>query len=109
MRFHRVSLLAAVCLPLLGVSSAFADGLFSSVATVHVTVTQPETQAQLADHLRAEGYSDVIMSSATASPANPHPEKNSSLTSNPGQTLVHAGWNGVAVKDGQTIQVYAEF
>jgi hypothetical protein len=101
--------LTALCLLLPGTRAARADGLISPVATVHIAVPIAESQAQLADQLRAQGFAHVVMSSTYPSPANPHPEGNASLTSHPEQTPVHAGWNGVAVKDGQTFQVYAEF
>ncbi len=113
MRLHRLPSLAAtltaLCLPLLATQAAQADGFFSRVPTVHVATAPTESQAQLADQLRAQGYTDVVLSSIPATPANPHPEGNSSLTGNPWQTPVHAGWNGVAVKGGQTVQVYADF
>lgn len=111
-RFQPVPLLAAgftaLCLPILAAQPARADGLFSRVETVHIIVPKVEDQAQLADRLRALGYTHVVLSSIPASPANPHPEGNPTLTSYPEQTPVHAGWNGVAVKDGKTVQVYAE-
>ena len=113
MRFHRLPSLAAgltaLCLPLLAAPAARAEGFISRVPTVHVAAAPTESQAQLADQLRAQGYTEIVLSSIPATPVNPHPEGNSSLTSNPGQTPVHAGWNGVAVKGGQTVQVYADF
>ncbi|PPQ35309.1 hypothetical protein [Rhodopila globiformis] len=112
MSFHRVPLLsaglAALCLPLLAAPAARADGLISRVATVHVSVPGVESQAQLADRLRAQGYTDVVMSSVYPTPVNPCPQSNPSWTSHPELTPVHAGWNGVASKDGQVVQVYAE-
>ncbi len=112
MSLHRLPTLAvsltALCLPLLGTQAAHADGFISRVATVHIVVPGVENQAQLADQLRAQGFTGVILSSTYPSPANPHPEDNSTLTSHPEQTPVHAGWNGVAVRNGQTVQVYAD-
>lgn len=113
MRFHQLPSLtlslAALCLPLLAAPAARADGFISRVATVHVTAAGTESQAQLAEQLRAQGFSNVVLSSTYPSPANPHPEGNSSLTSHPEQTPVHSGWNGVAEKNGQLVQVYADF
>lgn len=100
--------LTALCLPLLASQAAHADGLFSRVATVHLAVAGAESQAQLADRLRAQGFSNVVLSSTAASPADPHPEGNATLTLHPEQTPVRSGWNGVAVKNGQTVQVYAD-
>ncbi len=100
---------AVLVLPSLLARPAQADGLFSRVPTVSVSVPKLETQAQLASRLRAQGYTDVVLSSTYPSPANPHPEANPTLTGHPEQTPVHSGWNGVAVKDGQLVQVYADF
>ena len=111
-QFQRFAFLAAglsvLALPFLAAHPARADGIFSMVPTVRVAVPKVESQAQLADRLRAQGYTNVILSSTPASPANPYPQNNSTLTSHPEQTPVHAGWNGVAMKEGQIVQVYAE-
>ena len=113
MRFQRFPLFAAsltaLGLPLLAGPAAQAEGFISRVATVHVAIAATESQAQLADQLRAQGFTHVALSSVPATPANPHPEENSTLTGHPGQTPVRSGWNGVAVKNGQTVQVYADF
>ena len=113
MRFDRLPLLAlgltALYVPAIVTSSARADGWISHVPTVHIAVANTESQAQLADQLRARGYTDVVLSSVPATPANPHPEGNATLTNYPEQTPVRSGWNGVAVKDGQIVQVYADF
>jgi hypothetical protein len=95
--------LGAFCLPLRANAAEFAATL-----AVHVQVTGLESQAQLADGLRALGYHDVVLSSVYPSPENPVPEENPSETSHPEQVPVHFGWNGVAVKDGKTYQVYAD-
>ncbi len=112
MRFQRVSLLAlgltALCLPLSATQAAEPEGLISRVATVHVTVPDAVSQAQLADQLRAQGYAGVVLSSTYPSPADPHPELNPTLTSHPEQVPVHSGWNGIAVRDGQVVQVYVD-
>ena len=113
MRFQRLPLLAlslsALCLPVTGTKAAHADGWISHVPTVHIAVANAESQAQLAEQLRARGYTDVVLSSVPATPAIPHPEGNSTLIIHPEQTPVRSGWNGVAVKDGQIVQVYADF
>ncbi len=112
MRFQRLPSLAvsltAFCLPLLGMQAARAGDVITSVPTLHVVVPGLESQAQLADRLRAQGYQDVIMSSVYPSPADPYPWQNPTLTSHPEQTPVHDGWNGVAFKNGQVFQVYAD-
>lgn len=92
----------------LSLVAAKADGIVSTAPVVHVPVGGVESQAQLAQTLRAEGYSDVVLTSVTADPTHPHPELNPAFTANPQGTPVRAGWNGVAVKDGRTVQVYAD-
>jgi len=99
---------AALTLALAGAQAAKADGFISTVPTVHVAVAGVESQAQLAQTLRGEGYADIVLSSAAPSLANPRPELNPELVSNPQNTPVRSGWNGVAVKDGKTVQVYAD-
>ncbi|WP_146101735.1 hypothetical protein [Rhodopila globiformis] len=95
-------------MPLPGTPAARADGLISRVAIVRIFVPGVESQAQLADRLRAEGYTNVVMSSVYPTPVNPYPQSNRSWTRHLDLTPVHAGWNGVATKDGQVVQVYAQ-
>lgn len=100
--------MTAFCLALPGIQAARAGDVITFVPTLHVPVAGVESQAQLADRLRSQGYQDVIMSSVTPSPADPFPWQNPTLTSHPGQTPVHDGWNGVAFRNGQVFQVYAD-
>ncbi|WP_297367773.1 hypothetical protein [Acidocella sp.] len=86
--------------------SAGAVPLVSQTPCVTVPVSGMESQAQLAQTLGAQGYDHVVLSAVTPSLANPHPELNASETASPGTTPVRDGWNGVAQKDGQTVQVY---
>jgi hypothetical protein len=112
MRLHRLPLLAVslavLCQPLLAPRPALAVEWFSWTPTVHVAFHEGESQSQLAERLRALGYGDIVLSSVYASPANPHPEIYPWATAHPEQTPVHDGWNGIAVKDGQMVQVYAD-
>ncbi|MCB5945625.1 hypothetical protein [Acidocella sp. KAb 2-4] len=85
---------------------AAAMGFFGPTPSVKVPAAGLESQAQLATQLQAEGYSNVTLSAAAPSLADPHPELNPTETSAPAQTPVHAGWNGTAVKDGKIVQVY---
>ncbi len=61
---------AALVVPFLATHAARADGIFSRVPTIHVTIPTVENQAQLADRLRAQGFTQVVLSSIPASPAN---------------------------------------
>ncbi|HQT46058.1 MAG: hypothetical protein B7X08_04180 [Acidocella sp. 20-63-7] len=96
------ALLISACQP------AAANSLFSITPTLRVAVSGAESQAQLAAQLRAQGYTNVILSAAYPNPENPQPQTNPSLTGNPAQTPVHDGWNGVAQKNGAVVQVYAQ-
>ncbi len=105
MRFFASSAVVATA-ALLGLAQpAAAFSLFSTVASVTVPVSNVESQAQLAAQLQAQGYSDVRLASFAATRENPHPELNSALVNEP-TSPVREGWNGTAVKDGETIQVY---
>lgn len=106
MRFHRVSsaLLAAAVFAL--VQPAAASGLFSKVAIVQVQLSGVESQAQLAAQLNIQGYDHVTLTPIYPTLENPHPELNPGLANNP-NAPVHAGWNGVARKNGRIVQVYA--
>jgi len=106
MRFS-TSAAALAAATLLGLAQpAAASGLFSRVVTVQVPVSGPESQAQLAAQLTAQGYDNIALVSAYPTMENPHPEL-MGHAANAAQTPVHAGWNGVAQKNGQTVQVYA--
>ena len=100
--------LTAFSLALPGIRPAQAEDVISRVPTVHVAIPGLESQAQLAARLRAEGFTDIVLSSTYPSPANPYPQDNPTLTGDPAGTPVHAGWNGVAVKGGTVFQVYGD-
>jgi hypothetical protein len=101
------ALCLGVAVLLFSAGAASAKPLFGPDPAVRVAVPSVSSQAQLADTLRAQGYSDIRLSAVPADPDNPHPELNRTLTNNPENTPVRTGWNGVAVKDGRTVQIYA--
>ena len=106
MRFS-TSAVALAAATLLGLAQpAAANGLFTRPATVQVPVSGAESQAQLAAQLSAEGYGHIVLTATYPTMENPHPELNGGAV-NAAQTPVHTGWNGVAQKDSQTVQVYA--
>ena len=107
MRSIKLLSVGAMALALAGTQAVKADSLFTTVPTVHVAVSGVQSQAQLADTLRAQGYTDVVLAPVAPSPTHPHPELDADLVANPQATPVRAGWNGVAVKDGKTVGVYA--
>jgi hypothetical protein len=108
MRFS-TSAAALAAATLLGLAQpAAASCLFSWVPTVQVPVSSVESQAQMAAQLSAQGYDHVILTASYPNISNPHPE----LNGGPINTVtapVHPGWNGVAQKNGQTVQVYVTY
>ncbi|OIR09939.1 hypothetical protein GALL_78600 [mine drainage metagenome] len=107
-----MKLLPALSLTALALCSAVggvqASELFSRTPEVHVALPLGSTQGQLAAMLSKQGYDGIRLSAVAASPANPHPETNTSLTAHPEQTPLRLGWNGVASKNGQQVQVYVD-
>ncbi len=90
------------------IGGAQATELFSSTPEVHVALPLGANQGQLASLLSKQGYDGIHLSAVAATPANPHPETNASLTAHPEQTPLRLGWNGVASKNGQQVQVYVD-
>ncbi|MDR3506164.1 MAG: hypothetical protein P4L52_07955 [Acidocella sp.] len=108
MRFN-ISAVALAAASLLGIAQpAVASGLLSMSSAIMVSLEDVESQAQLAKQLQAEGYSNILLAAITATRMNPHPELNPSETNIAG-TPVRPGWNGTAVKDGKTYDVYVNF
>jgi len=105
--FPLVSALAALVL-VMDAGLASANGLISATPAVHLSIPAGSTQSQLAEKLRALGYDAIKLSAVPAQPVDPHPELNPTLTDHPELTPVRSGWNGVAVKDGQLVQVFVD-
>ncbi len=99
---------AAFIAALAGVTPAMAacNQLVCRAPAVHVNTNGVESQAQLANQLRQEGYSEIHMSPYAPTAINPRPEL-MTPTSAPAQTPVHNGWNGTASKDGSVVDIYA--
>lgn len=106
---YGISKMFAIGLTVFGLQAARAEGLITTAPTIRVTVSGLESQAQLAQTLRDQGYSDVTLADMAPTFTAPHPELNAERVAHPDSTPVRAGWNGVAVKDGQTVQIYAGF
>ncbi|MTJ83625.1 MAG: hypothetical protein F8N37_21775 [Telmatospirillum sp.] len=108
-RFRRSAVLSlAFGVLVSGATAVSAEDLVRRTPVVHLAQQGAVTQAQIARRLVAEGYSGVLMSEVPATPSNPHPETNPTLTAHPETQPVRHGWNGVAEKDGQTVQVYVD-
>jgi len=98
----------AIAVMTAGVQAAQAGDFVTTVPVVHVAVPAVESQAQLADTLREQGYAEITLADSAPTFTAPHPELNPARISHPETTPVRAGWNGTAVKDGQTVEIYAE-
>jgi hypothetical protein len=94
---------------LLSGRDAVAGELISRTPVVHVQVEAGTSQAKVIEELRAQGYSEIKMSALAANPQNPHPERMTDAIDHPEKTPARQGWNGVAVKDGQLVQVYVYY
>jgi hypothetical protein len=73
--------------------------------------TGPLSQAQLITGLQNHGYTDVKLSSNLPDPYNPRPQEMRGAAISPDDpkakvTPLHIGWNGTAVKEGKTYNVY---
>jgi len=105
---YGISKMFAVAALAVGVQAAQAGDFISTVPVVHVAVPAVESQAQLADTLREQGFAEIVLADAAPTFTAPHPELNPARIAHPEATPVRAGWNGTAVKDGQTVEVYAD-
>ena len=104
-----ISKMVAIALLATGLQAAKADGFVTIAPTAHIAVSGVQSQAQLAQILRDQGYSDVLLADTDPTFTAPHPELNPERVAHPGTTPVREGWNGVAVKDGKTVEIYAQF
>jgi hypothetical protein len=106
---YGISKMLAIGLMAAGLQAAKAESFVTTAATAHVTVPALTSQAQLARILREQGYGGILLADTQPSFTAPHPELNPERTAHPESTPVRAGWNGVAVKDGQRVDIYAGF
>lgn len=82
-----------------------------STSTKVMTLTEPLSQADLIQGLKDHGYTDIkIVTDYLPQVSDPHPELSHGFRSpnDPAAqvTPVHLGWNGTAVKDGDTYDVF---
>jgi hypothetical protein len=116
MAFKAIALASALGITLGASSFALAQQESGTTAAVPRVdklemPTGPLTQAFLITGLYNHGYSDVKLSSDLPDPYNPRPELTSGSVSSPDDpkaqvTPLHIGWNGTAVKEGRTVNVY---
>jgi hypothetical protein len=102
---HLVSALAvlAVC------STALAQT--GGTSTKVMSLTGPLSQAELIQGLKDHGYNDIkVVTGYAPQISDPHPELSHGFRSphDPAAqvTPVHLGWNGTAVKDGNTYDIF---
>lgn len=107
-----VALLAAAAPGAEAAEQSYLSGLITPAPAVHVTVTGLTSEAQLMQQLGSQGYSDIKLSPEYPNSFDPHPELLHGVTSpaDPAAqiTPVHIGWNGTAVKNGQTANIYVD-
>jgi hypothetical protein len=108
MRFTASAAVLAVASMLGLAQPAAASGLISTSDAVMVSLKSIESQDQLAKQLTADGYTNILLASVAATRENPHPELNPSLVNQPNEPA-RTGWNGTAVKDGATYQIYVSY
>jgi hypothetical protein len=92
-------------------SAASARGFIGATPAVHLTEAGVISYAQLIERLQRQSYSDIKVTPYRPNVINPRPEQVSSLRvtgDDAKTTAVHWGWNGTAVKDGQTVDVYVD-
>jgi hypothetical protein len=105
--------LGALSLSLTAAASmtALAADLVSTPPSVHVASPGVMSYAQLIEQLRGQGYSDVKVTALRPSLSSPRPELVHGLGAGDDEantTPVHQGWNGTAVKDGRTVDIYVD-
>lgn len=101
--------------PAAAAEDAYFFGLVTRTPMVHVPLAGTATYAVLIGRLRAEGYADVKLTPLSPNRFDPRPELmhpdltiTSADTDAARETTVHRGWNGTAVKGGQTFEVYVD-
>jgi hypothetical protein len=108
MRFNIYATALAVT-SMLGLTQlANAATVMSMSSAVMVSLSDVESQAQLAQQLQTAGYTNILLAANKPNTMYPHPELSPSETNVPG-TAVRTGWNGTAEKDGKTYDVYVTF
>jgi hypothetical protein len=105
-KLRRVARLLAVAGPL----GACAGGLITEAPALQVAIAGGESEAQLIRQLEAQGYDDVRVTEFRPNNVDRRPELMHAFRSADDEaaqvTPVHVGWNGTAVKDGRTFDVY---
>jgi hypothetical protein len=90
-------------------------GLARRAPMVHLPMSGVASYAQLIRQLQSEGYTDIKVTPLSPNMFDPRPElMHPDLTFTSAEdaaaqnTAIHSGWNGTAVKDGTTFEVYVE-
>ena len=105
LKMHLVSALTI----LMVCSTALAQT--GSTSTKVMSLTGPLSQAELIQGLKDHGYSEIkLVTVFTPEISDPHPELSHGFRSpnDPAAqvTPVHLGWNGTAVKEGYTYDIF---
>jgi hypothetical protein len=104
----RMGSLAVSAIGLLTMPAAAGD-LVTAPAAVHVADPGVLSDAQLAEQLRAAGYTDIKLTSERPTQFTPRPEISAAVSEGEAPaTAAHPGWNGTALKDGRTVDIYVD-
>jgi hypothetical protein len=104
-RLALAGVLASSAVAWLASTALAADGS----GGVHVADPGVISGAQLIERLQSQGYTDVKLTSERPTTFTPHPELSAGLSSDEAAaTPVHQGWNGTAVRDGRTVDIYVD-
>ncbi|MGO8915424.1 MAG: hypothetical protein ACLQJR_05900 [Stellaceae bacterium] len=94
---------------------SYVFGLVTLTPMVHVPLAGAASEAQLIQQLQAQGFSDFKVTPLSPNRFDPRPELmhpdltvTSAADERAQNTPVHAGWNGTAVKNAKTVEVYVD-
>lgn len=108
---------AALAMPGASTPAAAEDsylfGLVTLTPMVHVPLAGTATDATLIRQLQSQGYADIKVTPLSPNLFDPRPElMHPDLTFTSAEdrgaqdTAIHFGWNGTAVRNGKTFEVY---
>jgi hypothetical protein len=100
---------------LITADTSYFFGLVRRTPMVHLPMPGVTSYAQLIQRLQSEGYTDIKVTPLSPNMFDPRPELlhpdltfTSAENAAARNTAIHFGWNGTAVKDGTTVEVYVD-
>ena len=93
-------------------SCGAAPDFIDDAPSVHISIAGAASEAQLITELRSLGYSNIRVTDLRHNGMDRRPELMQAFSSADEEeaqvTPLHFGWNGTAVKDGRTVDVYVD-